>query len=441
MKKIRTGFIFILIIFFILPITGLWADDGDANADASPNASPNAGPAALKLEEIMEAASVNAPGVVNAVNAWREAMAKLEDSVIWKSISLSGSASWSDNYKTPQPASRDPWSLSASLRVPIFSNLSISGSARLGGDISGSVSWSPLAKDTTSIELELKLFQADTALLQAKANAMLDAMTSFMDILSAEASRNNASIALEKAGTELDKAIIAQEKGEISLLALTKARAALPKAQAASDRAEHAVKKARLNLARLTGSEYEDAIIGGQPLDDSIVLDMLAAGWEAPANPATTKAVLDAQAALDAARKSPWFSGNGPISLSGSVSTSGSVSFSASVSLDWKLITAQSFRDRSITISLREESLASAIEAQDLDYEEAKLNELIARLSLEEAEMTLEASGFELAEAQILYRLGEVSEEDLQKTEKSHSDAGLALLVARINLAKARLSL
>lgn len=397
----------------------------------------------LFLETVMEAAAREAPSVQNAAEAYENAAAALSDSAAWKGLRLSGDASWTGDL-SPEPGPsqmQDPSSYSASLNLPILESLSLSASARLGGDLSTSFSWQPLASSQSGLDLRLKLYKAGTALAQARKQARLDAMAAFMDVLSAEASRDSAQAALDKAERALDEAELSFRRGELSQAALARAQAAVPKAQAALDKAGYQVRKARLALAKLAGPAMAGPIEAGAVLDADAALSVLEPAWEAPVDAEPGKAVLDAQAELDYARRTPLVSGSGPVSVKGSLSSNGSFSLGLSIALDWNLVSGEDFEARALAVAKAEEALDEALEAQEEAHAAAVLDELVARLSLVEAESSLEAARLELAQALVLAKLGELSATGLAESESVVAKAELDRNLARITLAKARLSL
>ena len=398
----------------------------------------------IRLADAMAAAATGAAKAVAAEEAYADAVERRSDAASWKGLRLSVDGSWSGDL-SPEPAGPggepDPWVMSGSLSLPLLTGLSVSASARLGGEVGGSVSWSPLAGTQSTLDLDLKVFQALTALEAARSQARLDAMEAFVQLLAAEAARDEAASALERARAALELNEASAARGELGAAALARARAAVPRAQAAWNRAAAQARQAREALAELAGPVLSADILAGAPLDANSALEAADREWIPPVAPVAGKQVLDAAAALETARAAGIFSGSGPVSLKGSVSSDGSIGLSGSVTLDWATVGGSAARSRAEAIADAQDALADAREAE-LDAWEALLtDEENARLAREECEAALVAADTELAQAIILHRLGELLPEDLEASRESAAKAALDLLLARLELARARLAL
>jgi outer membrane protein TolC len=389
----------------------------------------------------MDSAAINADSVLKARDALDAAISDASDAVAWKGSKLSVDASYAGDL-SPEPAKPGaslPYSLGASLTVPVLSTLSASASAKLDGSYSGSLSWSPLAVDQGGISARYALAKAELAYTEAKRQARLDALSSFAQTLSAEAQVRAALTALDKANSDLTIAQASHTIGELSNSALAKARAAQPRAQAAYRKAQAQLASARATLALKIGGELGSAITAGAPLDASSVHAALGDSWQAPAY-SPGRAVLEAKLALAQAEDASLWSGSGPVSLSGSLSGDGAFSLRGSVSLDWKTLAGSSVAKRQNAIASAELALANALAAGESAYEEALLSVDIAELSLIEAQANLELARTEEAQARVLFRLGEILPGALADAEAANAEAQLKLELAAIELARSRLA-
>jgi outer membrane protein TolC len=389
----------------------------------------------------MDSAALNAENVIKARDALDAAIRDASDAVAWKGSKLALDASYAGDLspESAKPGAALPYSLGASLTVPLLSSLSASASAKLDGSYSGSLSWSPLAVDQGGTSARYALAKAELGYAEAKRQARLDALSSYAQALSAEAQLSATLSALDKAIVDLSNAQATHTLGELSNAALAKAKAAQPRAQVAYRKAQAQLASARAALALKVGGELGAAITAGAPLDASSVRAALDSGWTAPAY-SPGKAVLEARLALAQANEASLWSGSGPVSLSGSLAGDGAFSLRGSVSLDWKTLTGSSAAKRLDAIASAELALANALAAEESAREEALLSVEIAELSLIEAQANLELALTEEAQTRVLYRLGEIIPSALADAEAARAKAELDLELAAIELARSRLA-
>lgn len=401
--------------------------------------------ASISLEQAMDAAERGAAKVLAAERALADALEARSDSAAWKGARLSVDGSYAGDLSPSEPAGpgaqSDPYAVSASLSLPVLSNLSLSASARLGGLVSGSVAWSPLAASQTSADAAFRVFKAQTALDSARWQARLDAMAAFMQVLSTEAALEAASVSLTRAVDALALSEQSSLRGELGAAALARSRAAVPRAQAALNKARLQAGQARDALAELVGPPLSAEVEAGVALNAESMLSATEEAWAPPAERQPGASVLDAREAVAMAERSGVFAGSGPVSLKGNLSSDGSFGISGTIALDWDTASGSALRSRDRAIADARSALDDALKAEAAAWKAALSEAETARLTYEEAKAQLAAAEADLAQSAVLYRLGELTADALAADEEAAAKARLDLVLARIQLAKARLAL
>jgi hypothetical protein len=406
----------------------------------------------IRIQQVAASAQKEARSVRAAAEAYEAVARAVADDAAWKKVSARLEGSWKGNFLEEPGAGPNagPITAGASLNLPVLSStalsLTVTGQASLVPEsqpsAGASIAWSPLAVDNAGLKSALSLQQAGIALDAARKEAALSAMGAFMDTISAEASRDASKAALERARTALTRRQAEAARGELGAAALARARAAVPKAEATYNKNIALAANKRRLLAEQAGGSIGAAISAGAVLDLASINTLTQEAWVPPASPGPSKAVLSAQAALAKEEATSWFGeGTGPLTLSASVSTTGAFSLAGAVNLDYKTLSARHFSDRQDRLANAREALDEALEAQSLAREQALVDAEIASLSLIEAEATAVAANLDLAQAQVLHRLGELLPDELAEAEEKSATANLAVILSRLELAKARLAL
>jgi hypothetical protein len=434
-------------------------DNLGATGMATPVVSPVAIPAVLSMTEqsisiqqLAASAQDEAESVADAVDAYEAAAKAIADSAAWKKAAAKLEGSWMGNFLEEPATSPDARTYTAwgSLSMPVIAStglsLNVTGQAILTPDSQASaganVSWSPFAVDSAGLKLDLELELAGIRLDAARKEAAIAAMEAFMETISAEANRYASGDVLERARTALAQSEEKAARGELGAAALARARAAVPKAEASYNKNTALAANERRLLAELAGGSLGKAISAGALLDLDSINALIHEEWTVPAETNPAGNVLEAQAALAREEASSWFGDTaGPLTLSAALSTTGAFSLAGSLNLDYKTLSGQHFLDRQDRLADAREALDDALEAQSLAREQAILDAEIARLSLIEAEATAVAANLDLAQAQVLHRLGELLSDDLAEEEEKAESTRLAVILARLELAKARLEL
>jgi hypothetical protein len=406
----------------------------------------------ISIQQVAASAQKEAKSVRTAADAYEAAASALADDAAWKKAEARLEGSWKGNF-LEEPAAApnaDPLTAGASLNLPILSSsalsLSMTGKASMVPEYQPSaeakVSWSPLATDSTRLKLELALEQAGINLDDARKTAALAAMGAYMDTISAEASRDASNAVLGRTKAALARSQEQAAKGELGAASLARARAAVPKAEATYNKNTALAANKRRILAEQTGGSVGAAIGAGAVLDLESINALIQETWMAPPESSPSKAVLSAQATLVKEEASSWFGdGAGPLTLSALVSTTGAFSLAGTLNLDYKTLSGRHFSDRKDRIASAKEVLDDALELQSLTRQQAIVDAEIARLSLIEAETTAIAANLDLAQKQVLYRLGELLPDELAEEEEKAATASLGVILARLELARTRLVL
>ena len=406
----------------------------------------------ISIQQVAASAQREAKSVDTAVDAYEAAAKAIGDSAAWKKAAAKLEGSWKGNF-LEEPVTgpnNDPFSAGGSLNLPVISSttlsLSVTGLATMVPDRQASaganVSWSPFAVDSTGMKLELSLEQAGISLDAARKEAAIAAMGAFMDTISAEASRDASKAVLERTRTALSNSQAEATRGELGAATLARARAAVPKAEASFNKNSALATNKRRGLAEQAGGSIGAAISAGAMLDLESINALIHEGWTVPAETSPSKAVLAAQASLAKEEASSRFGDtSGPLTLSAAVSTTGAFSVAGLVNLDYKTLSGQHFSDRQDRLASAREALDDALEDQSLDHEQSIVDAELAWLSLLEAEASVTAANLDLAQAQVLHRLGELLPDELAEEEEKAATASLAVILARLELAKTRLAL
>jgi hypothetical protein len=439
----------ILALLLIMSGTGIQIQ---AQSQAHVQAQEAGASQGIHIQQVAASAQQEAKNVRTAAEAYEAAARAMSDEAAWKKASAKLEGSWKGNFiEEPAPGpNAGPFAAGASLNLPILSStalsLNLTGQASLvpesQASAGASVSWSPLAVDNTALKLHLALEQAGINLDAARKEAAIAAMGAFMDTISAEASRDASKAALERARTALERRQAEAARGELGAAALARARAAVPKAEASYNKNIALAANKRRLLAEQAGGTIGAAISAGAALDPESISSLTQEAWVPPASSGPSKAVLSAQAALAKEEASSWFGeGPGPLTLSASVSTTGAFSLAGAVNLDYRTLSGRHFSDRQDKLASAREALDDALEIQSLAREQALVDAEIARLSLIEAEATAAAAKLDLAQKQVLHRLGELLSDELAEEEEKAAMANLGVILSRLELARARLAL
>lgn len=293
------------------------------------------------------------------------------------------------------------------------------------------------------MKLEYDVRLARIALDAARRTARLEALDSFLSVLSAEASRDAAAAALARAKTALVDAEAAAARGELGTAMLARTQAAVPRAQAALGKAETQARSARRTLAERLGDAAAESVLAGVPLDATSLLASLDAAWVPPTAKPEGAAVQRARALLEYRRALPVLSGSGPLTLTAGASLGGdgaSISLGGALSLDWKTASGMAARSHDRSVADAEDALADALSDEAAELESAVAEAEAFRYALEEARAVLVAEGLELASAQVLASLGELTRDELAEAVEEEAAARLAVLKAALELARARLA-
>jgi len=397
----------------------------------------------ITAEEAADMAAAGARGVVDAEQALADALEALADAEPWMGMKLTASGSYA--LDMPAKPAGTPYAVSGTLSVPLLTGLSASVGARFSDSLSGSgsVSWSPLASTEAIMKLEYDVRLARIALDAARRTARLEALDSFLSVLSAEASRDAAAAALARAKTALVDAEAAAARGELGTAMLARTQAAVPRAQAALGKAETQARSARRTLAERLGDAAAESVLAGVPLDATSLLASLDAAWVPPTAKPEGAAVQRARALLEYRRALPVLSGSGPLTLTAGASLGGdgaSISLGGALSLDWKTASGMAARSHDRSVADAEDALADALSDEAAELESAVAEAEAFRYALEEARAVLVAEGLELASAQVLASLGELTRDELAEAVEEEAAARLAVLKAALELARARLA-
>lgn len=406
----------------------------------------------VSIQQVAASAQKAAKSVGTAKDAYEVAAKAMADSAAWKNAAATLEGSWKGSIPDEPGIGPDAATNTArgSLSLPVFSStalsLNITGQVNIvpesPASAGASVSWKPFAVDGTGLKLGLALEQAGINLDAARKEAAISAMSAFIDTISAEASRDASRAVLERTRTALARRQAEAARGELGAAALARARAAVPKAEATYNKNKALAANERRTLAEQTGGETGLAISAGAVLMLESIAALITEPWTPPAKASPTKAVLAAQASLAKEEALSWFGDNsGPLTLGASVYTTGAFSVTGSMSLDYRTLSGQYYADHKDSIASAKEVLDDALEDQILAREQALVDAEIARLSLIEAEATATAANLDLAQAQVLHRLGELLPDELAEEEENAATAVLGVILARLELARARLAL
>ena len=409
-------------------------------------------PPSISIQQVAASAQKEAKSVGTAEDAYEAAVKAIADSAAWKKAAARLEGSWKGNFleETATVPTTAPYTAGASLSLPILSSsalsLSVTGQTDLIQDSQASAganaSWSPFAVDSAGMKLDLELDQAGISLDAARKEAAITAMGAFMDTISAEASREASKAALDRTRTALARSQELAIRGELGAAALARARAAVPKAEASYNKNIALAANKRYLLADQAGGSIGEAISAGAVLGIDSINALIHEAWAVPAESSPSKAVLAAQASLAREEVSSWFGdSSGPLTLNATISTTGAFSLAGALNLDYKTLSGQYYSDRKDKLDRLREALDEALEAQALARGQAIVDAEIARLSLIEAEAIAAAASLDLAQARILHRLGELLTDELAEEEENEATARLGVILARLELARARLAL
>ncbi|MBU0936896.1 MAG: TolC family protein [Spirochaetes bacterium] len=399
----------------------------------------------IDVQQIMDSAANGADKVLTAQEAVDDAAEALRETAFWYNLQLKLNGSYRGSLQQTDSGGaapgQDPLTGSLSLSAPLPFKASLSASIDLEGKYSASASWSPLGKDSSRADAELKLQLAAINLQDARKQASLEAAAALTAVLSAEASLRSAQLALEAASIEVQGLETLQLRGESDRLSLLQAQAQYTKAAANLAKAQLTASQARENLAQKTGADLADLILAGAELE--VGLAELGDDWQPPVYDALrwNKTVAEKTAQVANLEQAPWFSGNGPLSLQASLDSSGSFSISGSIALDWALISGKSFLQRNEALSEARQAKSDATESARAAYEAAVVEVELAGYNLSIASAELEYASIDHERADIQLARGEISPTAYAQKVDNLSKARLTMELASLDLLRARLVL